>query len=83
MKMIRRLLLLSILCATVGGCTVIRGSAAGPSGSAWYVRAGYFTSTIKDIHYCPAQETTCHEATMVSNEEFSKRTVALTTEGEK
>jgi len=83
MKMIRTLLLLSILGATVGGCTVIRGSAAGPSGSAWYVRAGYYTSNIKDIHYCPSQETTCYEATMVSNEDFSKRTVALTTKDEK
>ena len=83
MKIIRTFLVLSILCATVGGCTIIRGSTAGPAGDAWYVRGRYYTGKVKDIHYCPAQETTCYEAPVVSNQDFAKRTVALTTEGEK
>jgi hypothetical protein len=82
MQIIRTILLLSIVCVTLGGCTIIRGTAAGPSGDAWYVQARYYTAKVKAINYCPAGETTCFEAPVVSNREFAKITASSTAGGE-
>jgi len=47
MQIIRTLCVVSFLALTLGGCTIIRGTAAGPSGEASYARQGHYTGKVK------------------------------------
>ncbi len=82
MSIIRNIVLVLVLITTLGGCTIIRGTAAGPAGDAWYVRAGYYTGKVKGIYYCPADQLGCQQAAIVSREEFQKLTAKKVSGGE-
>jgi hypothetical protein len=74
MQIIRTLLIFSLLAITFGGCTIIRGTASGPSGETWYARQGYYTGKVKGIYYCPADGTDCVEAQTVERAEYERLT---------
>lgn len=79
----RTLVFIAACCMMLAGCTVIRGTATGPSGEAWYVQAGYYTAKVKSISYCPPEGAECYEARIVSDEDFEKLTLRSTSGGEK
>ena len=64
------------LAAGLCGCTTIRGTASGPDGGTWYVRAGHGTAKVTEIHYCPKESEPCVEARIVSREEYEDVTAA-------
>lgn len=79
MQIIRTILAVTLLALTLGGCTIIRGTAAGPNGEAWYVRAGYYTGKVKGVYYCPPDGGRCVEARTVSREDYERLTASTTT----
>lgn len=74
MQIIRTLFVASLLALTLGGCTIIRGTASGPGGEVWYARQGYYTGKVKGIYYCPADDKDCAEARTVSRAEYERLT---------
>lgn len=74
MQIIRKLFVASLLALTLGGCTIIRGTASGPAGEVWYARQGYYTGKVKGIYYCPADDADCVEARTVSRAEYERLT---------
>lgn len=82
MQIIRTLLVVSLLAIMFGGCTIIRGTASGPSGETWYARQGYYTGKVKGIYYCPADGTDCVEARTVDRAEYDRLTSNQTSRAE-
>lgn len=78
MQIIRTLLVVSLLAVTLSGCTIIRGTATGPSGETWYARQGYYTGKVKGIYYCPADRADCVEARTVERAEYERLTSSQT-----
>lgn len=74
MQIIRTLLVISLLAIALGGCTIIRGAASGPSGETWYARQGYYTGKVKGIYYCPADGADCVAARIVDRPEYDRLT---------
>ena len=74
MQIIRTLIIATLLAVTLGGCTIIRGTATGPSGEIWYARQGYYTGKVKGVYYCPANDQRCVEARDVDREEYERMT---------
>ena len=83
MKIIRTLIMAALLTFALGGCTIIRGTAAGQNGETWYVRAGYFTGKVQGVYYCPPEGKRCVEAPTVNREQYNQLTAASASGGAK
>lgn len=74
MQIFRTVVFLTLLAVTLGGCTIIRGTASGPSGETWYARQGYYTGKVKGIYHCPSDGKDCSEARTVDGAEYERLT---------